>query len=891
MRTLQSIFEEQVARTPHAVALDFEGHLLTYQQLNARTNQLARYLAKKGVDVEVPVGLCMERSLDFVAAVLAIMKAGGIYLPLDPAHPADRLMLMTRDVEPRVLLTNGRRHAIPLSGGCCAINLDEDGYAISQEATENPPVPVGPKNCLYIIFTSGSTGRPKGVMGTHQGLVNRLAWSWEHYPFREEEVCCQKTSCSFVDSIAELFAPLLAGVPSVVIPDTTVKNVAEMIVLLREKQVTRIVLTPSLLREFLQGSNNLGAVLPRLRIWVSSGEVLPPQLVSAFREALPGAVLLNLYGSSETAADSTFCEMTNPASPPSSIGKAMNRVTAYVLDQQMRVLPCGETGDLYIGGAGLARGYWKRPELTATRFVADPFSEQPGSRLYRTGDLACLSESGDLIFKGRSDRQVKIRGCRVELGEIEAVLQDHTHVQQAVVTLWEQEPGPQRLAAYVVLRNGSQDTAIELRNFLKAKLPGYMVPATVMILSRFPLTPHGKVDREALLNTEKIDYTAPRNHLEEVLSGIWKEVLEIKRTAIGMHRKIGIHENFFELGGDSLACTRVAAWAKAAGIRLSVDQMFQNPTIAEQANSAQADNIYHSDENGSMLVPLRSKGTKPPLFFIHPEGGGIDFLWPLIRRLDADQPVYAIRAAGLGAGQIQERELEEMAADYVALIRKAQPEGPYLLGGYSFGVHVAFLCARLLYPEVQLLAQIDDGPAVSANPAQNEVDFLIWFGKEYGNLDLQKQELLRQPDKMQLALVLQKLEPEMDALSFAHISRMAPVRYAHEKALQKYLSRVRRSESEYQYCGRITLFKTKAEGNDCSSEGETGSEAEFTAGWSGLSPQRVEVHSIAGTHATCLLEPHVQDLARKLERAIRQSSAANGLLPYKADATLSCSAK
>ena len=450
---IHTLFDLQAERTPDAVALEFEGQSMTYADLARRANRLAHHLRGLGVGRDVHVGVCLERSLDLVVALLGVLKAGGAYLPLDPTLPRRRLAFLLADASISVVVSErALAEALPQHDGR-VVCLDADAGAIELEPADPPEPEATADDVAYVIYTSGTTGTPKGVLGRHRGAVNRFHWMWETFPFAPGEVCCQKTALSFVDSVWEIFGPLLGGVPTVLLPDDVAKDPFRLIDALARHQVTRIVLVPSLLRALLDTGLPLQYHLPRLKHWVTSGEALSVPLASRFETELPEAVLLNLYGSSEVSADATWFVCRDSSTLPSiPIGRPIANTRVHILDRHQQPVPIGIPGELCIAGDGLARGYLNRPELTHQRFVADPFATTPGQRLYRTGDLARHRPDGTLEFLGRRDQQIKIRGYRIELGEIAATLEQHPAITTAAVTATPQPhtPGDQRLTAYVV---------------------------------------------------------------------------------------------------------------------------------------------------------------------------------------------------------------------------------------------------------------------------------------------------------------------------------------------------------------------------------------------------------------------------------------------------------
>jgi amino acid adenylation domain-containing protein len=460
---IHELFEAQAARSPEAMALACEGKQLSYRELNRRANQLGRYLRALGVGPEMRVGICMHRSMEMVVGLLAILKAGGAYVPLDPAWPKERLAFMVNDGSLDILLTQELLRARLPENGVRFVCLDR-WSAVGDESGDNLAIRVTPDNLAYVIYTSGSTGRPKGVLGLHRGAVNRFAWMSKAYPFQAGEVCCARTSLSFVDSVQEIFGSLLGGVPNVIIPDDQMKDIHQLVETLERYHVTRIVLVPSLLAAILDRFDDLGTRLPELQYWITSGEAISAELWGRFQEIVPHGRLINLYGSSEVAGDAT-CFDIGAGAPRVTvpIGRPISNVQTYIVDRHLRPVPVGVAGELLIGGDALARGYHNLPELTAERFILNPFADGRGGRLFRTGDVAKFLPDGNIEFIGRTDQQVKIRGYRIELGEVEAALSRHEGVRQAVVVASEDDSRDRRLLAYVVpnpdyVGTASQDT-------------------------------------------------------------------------------------------------------------------------------------------------------------------------------------------------------------------------------------------------------------------------------------------------------------------------------------------------------------------------------------------------------------------------------------------------
>ncbi len=590
---LHELFEAQVARHPEAVALVYGDRQLSYRELNQQANQVAHYLREQGVGPDVLVGLCVERSLAMVIGMLGILKAGGAYVPLDPSYPQERLEYMIADSAPALVLTQDLlEHRLPLSD-VRKLRLDADKELLSAYPTHNlkrEEVGLTSGNLAYVIYTSGSTGRPKGVMGLHRSSVNRFDWMWNAFPFTESDVCCQKTSLSFVNSIWEIFGPLLEGIPLVIIPTADVKDPQRLVEALSHHNVTRLVLVPSLLRMLLESDIPLDERLPHLNLWVCSGETLTKELSESFAERLPGRVLLNLYGSSEVAADVTYHKAGDEADAQRiPIGKPVANTQIYILDEQLRPVPRGVIGEIYVAGDNLSRGYLHNPELTAEKFLPCAYANVAGATMYSTGDLGRWLPSGAIEHFGRNDFQVKIRGLRIELGEIEHELASLDEIKAAVVMAREDEPGLKRLVAYITLAGDAASEAeviTKVRTALQSRLPDYMVPSAFVVLHELPLTPSGKVDRIALPipdgSAEQMStYIAPRNETEQALCEVWQEVLKLEQ--------VGVQDNFFSFGGDSILSIQVVTRANRAGIPITVQQIFAHQTIAELAAQVESE--------------------------------------------------------------------------------------------------------------------------------------------------------------------------------------------------------------------------------------------------------------------------------------------------------------
>ena len=600
--SIQQRFLSQSELTPDAIAVREHGRQLTFGQLRELSLSLAERLRSLGAGPETRVALAVERSIEMTRGLLAILETGAAYVPLDPHDPPERLGFVLEDSQAGILITQQKFFGKFPFHKAHTVCLDSEWEPIvsppPQKSRSSGPLVTGPEDAAYVLYTSGSTGKPKGVEGTQRGCLNRLAWMWREYPFAAGEVCCQKTNLGFVDSVWEIFGPLLAGVPNVIIPAETLHDPELLLQTLAGEQVTRIVLVPSLLRMLLEHEPQLGERVPKLKLWTCSGEVLPVELVERFRAGFPGARLLNLYGSAEVAADVTWHEVSDEDCKATSvaIGRPISNTQIYILDEHEEPVPVGVRGEIYVGGAGLARGYWKRPELTGERFVRKEIdgTKIDGTkidgigavRLFRTGDVGRYRANGEIEYVGRKDNQVKLRGMRVELGEIEAVLRTHPGVEEGIVGV-SGEGEQQGLVGYVRLAGEKGKVrAGELRRYMRSKLPEHMVPGSYRVVEEWPLLPSGKVDRKAVAGmarealAEAESWVAPRTEVESKLARIWEELLKVE--------PIGREQNFFELGGHSLLALQVMARIRSQfEVELAVRILFEGATIAALAEAVE----------------------------------------------------------------------------------------------------------------------------------------------------------------------------------------------------------------------------------------------------------------------------------------------------------------
>jgi amino acid adenylation domain-containing protein len=733
---VHQVFEAQVERSPEATALVYEAQTLSYAQLNARANCLAHRLIELGVKPDARVAICVERSPAMVVGLLAIMKAGGACVPLDPAYPCERLAHILNDAAPTIVLADATGKATLGEAALACRTVLELDVPLDQAAPNPRVAELTPRHLAYVIYTSGSTGTPKGVMIEHVQIARLFEVTKPHGTLNEDQALVdrqrgygltpddrvlQKAPFNFDVSIWELFWTLLNGATLVVAAPDAHKEPVALIDLIARQRITTVHFVPSMLSIFLdtEGAQRCTCV----KHLICGGEALSGATVQRCQTLLPDAQVHNLYGPAENPIGTTFwtCPVAC-AEDNIPIGRPIANTRIYLLDAHGQPVPRGAVGELYIGGAGVARGYLNRPELTAERFVRDPFSEDADARLYKTGDLARYLPDGNLEFVGRNDEQVKIRGFRIEPGEIEACLTAHPQVRNAVVVATG-EGLAKRLVAYVQAEADEQ-LASTLRAQVAASLPEYMVPSAFVWLDAFPLTPNGKLDRRALPAPDDAAlahqaYEAPQGELETTLAAIWAELLGVER--------VGRHDSFFALGGHSLLAMRLINRVRTAlGVDLAIRTLFEVPTLAGLAHHfVKRDGIQ--ENSFSVLLPLKPTGSRPALFCIHPVLGMSWSYMGLSSYLPPDQPLYGLQARGFDGTSPLASTFDEMVSDYLEQMRRVQPKGPYYLLGWSFGGMVAHsMAVRLEHQgeKVALLALLDSFPLMDRKVFEEKVNQL-----------------------------------------------------------------------------------------------------------------------------------------------------------------------
>lgn len=849
-------FEREAERTPAATAVKCGDHALSYQELDLRATTLASYLRGIGVGPEVVVALCLERSVEMVIGILGVLKAGGAYVPMDPAYPRDRLDFMLNDCGAAVLLTQSHLPSITsFSGKARVICLDREWDAIAGAPENAAAVSTSPDDLAYVIYTSGSTGGPKGVEVTHRNLAQSTSARLDYYD-RAKKKFLLLSSFAFDSSVAVIFHALCSGA-TLVLPGPEVNwGSGQISSLIFQNQVSDILCIPSVYNELLQaGEVNRLASLRRV---ILAGESCARQVAELHYRLLPDTHLFNEYGPTEATVWSTVhrCE---PQEPQSSIpiGRPISNTQLYVLDRNLQLLPLGVPGELCIAGDGVARGYLNRPELTREKFVRVPFGGDSGLRMYKTGDLVCYSPDGVLRFLGRLDEQVKIRGMRIELSEIEATLCEHPDVKEAAVSV---EAG-KKLVAHIVSTEQYATSTDELSAFLKSRLPGYMIPTAYKFVQALPRTPNGKVDRVGLQSISEVPAedalagpVSPRDSTEARLLTIWKQVLGIESS--------DVTQNFFQLGGHSLLAAKLLYRIETEfGQPLSLAFVFQAPTI-----ELMADWLRHPDQSlrARTIVEIQPKGSQRPLFWVR---GGPRFRL-LAQKLGMDQPFLGLDIPFSDAIKLPAPyRIEDVAAFLIRALQEVQPHGPYSIAGLCVNAVIAYEMARQLTmqgEEVGLLAMLDGhNQAYYKNPLRD--------GRYTGRIKYHLSNIVRSDIRGGSAYILKRLEEARRKLERtiwqlsseqANSTRAGKMHNADaviHPAFHRY-------EPET-YRGKVVLLQ--------SSEWPEGDYFNFALGWRDLVQGGIEFHRIRGDHPSMFTEPNAELVAAKLRLYLSPITAGN----------------
>ncbi len=909
-------FEAQVAQTPNAIAIVFQDQQLTYSELNQRANQLAHHLQQLGVGPEVLVGLCVDRSPELAIGILGIWKAGGAYVPLDPDYPRDRLTFMLTDAQVALLVTQQTYLAQFASHAIPTLCLDQDDTTVPKSLS-NPISTVTPNHLADVIYTSGSTGKPKGVLVEHRGLSNLVDAQRQTFHLQASDRVLQFASLSFDASLFELVMALGNGAALYLAPKAALLPGANLLRFLQDNAITHATLPPAVLA-VLPSAN-----LPALHTLIAAGEACSANVVNRWSQ---NRQCFNAYGPTETTIWATIARLKK--GEPMTIGRPIANTQIYLLDAYGQPVPIGVVGELYIGGTGVARGYLNRAELTAERFVGhggwgaevvagageegetrghgdteirsrrtqnsklrsqepkhnsktsppdtvrlsahvEARHPTPDTRLYKTGDRARYRADGSLEFLGRMDSQVKIRGVRIELGEIETVFLQHDGVQAAVVTVREDTPGAKRIVAYVVANEKQPIKTADLRDYARSQLPSHFIPSAFVWLKTLPLTPNGKVNHAALPRPDQPDrstdpsFVAPQTAIEATLVQIWAELLQLE--------SISIRANFFDLGGDSLLAARLMERVQQQFKQeLPLSTLFLAPTIEQLARTLVADQMPLP---WSPLVPLQPNGAKPPFFCVHPIFGVVFPYCQLAQQLGSDQPFYGLQPFGLDGNQTPFDRLETIAAHYIQAIRTVQPQGPYFLGGWSFGGLVAFEMAQQLQQAgqtVALLALLDTPAPIAANQPslwssltfliKTAVRSLVPFAIDYLALLTSSNESWKTRLQRVAMTHLLPQESRLRLLDELTLRPMLRVFAANSHAAKRYVSHV--------YPSPITLFRTAD---------SVGLRHDTTLGWQTLTRAEVAVHQMPGNHFSMLRQPQVEVLASQLERCMETARLEHGM--------------
>ena len=851
---LQELFTNQARRTPQELSLICGSERLTYHELDRRSNQLARYLQDLGVGPETPVGLYFEPSIEMIVGILAVLKAGGACVPLDPNYPAERIEYVLQDTRLRVFLTQKHLQSqIPAAAGIDIFYVDSGWSRVEHHSTDPVRSEVKPDNLAYVIYTSGSTGKPKGVEVTHRNLIHSTHARKLYYG-PEAGRFLLLSSFSFDSSLAGIFGTLSRGGSVVLTPGPLQASLTRLHQLVAEHQVSELLCVPSLYSLLLDQAKP--GELASLRVAIVAGESCSEEIVKRHHKLLPQADLFNEYGPTEAAVWSTVYQCTPGAAAGKlvPIGRPIPNVQVYVLDPHLNPTPVGVPGELHVGGPGVTRGYLNRPPETEKSFIPDPFSRTGGARLYKTGDLVRYLPNGDLEFLRRLDHQVKLNGVRIELEEIEAVVAEFKGVRQAVAEVFTEKNGQSKLIAYVVPLDAAQFDDESLRSFVSKKLPASMVPSQFVRLETLPLMPNGKVNRAALPTPDQsissAQFVEPENPLESNLVEVWKTILG--KTSVG------VTDNFFDLGGNSLLVAKLLLRIEQRfGKRLSLADIFQEPTIRQLAVTLDGQRDGQSARREySAIVPIQPHGTRPPLFWVR---GGPLFR-PLANRLGTEQPMLGVHLPAGEASQLSvPYKLEEIAAALVTHVREVQPQGPYSLAGLCVNAVIAYEMARQLLlqgQEVAVLAMVDgQNPAYYQNFSQESRARLAFNKAKYHWIRLRQCKWTQLP-----RFVWDRTEGIGRRLSVMRwrLHHALGLKVSEEQ-LRELDTIVHPSSYLYRpkpYPGRIVFFQ--------STDWPAGRYYNFYESWDGLIGGGMVVHKIAGGHQQIFQEDNVDALASLL---------------------------
>lgn len=888
---IHDLIEAQAETLPEAIALICDDDKLTYRELDQRANQFAQHLRDLGVGNNSLVGICTGRSLDMVVVMLAIFKAGAAYVPLDPSHPADRLSFVLSDAQVQIVVTRAQHAGLFANMDVQLACIDSDWDLVHGLPNRAPVNRASHESIAVVLYTSGSTGQPKGVIITHENLSHFVRLASLAHEVTTDDVYLQSAPIVYVVSIRQLMVPLTRGARVVIADPEQMHNPLMLFELIKREAVTLMDVIPSFWRACIQQLAELPEKERRelldnsLRRIVSVGDALQADIPFEWRFGLGHeAQLMNNFGQTEaTGMVATYAIPENVQASDGivSIGSPIPETQLYVLDSERKPLPPGEPGELYISSPCLSPGYLNRPELTAEKFIPNPFHDGLSSRLYRTGDMGRMRDDGIIEFVGRNDHQVKIRGQRLELGEVESVLLRHELVRECAVVVHGDHADEKNLVAYIVANDRSLSSS-NLRQFVRDLLPDYMVPSAFVFLAEMPLTPNGKLDRLALPDPNTVvssapdlcRQTEPRNHFERTVKDIWKDLLRLD--------EVGIHDSFFDVGGHSILSVRMfARIERDLGVRLPYTSLFHATTIAQIAELVA--NVNEDITRWRIVVPVQTRGDKPPFFGVHAHEGGVLFWRDIVSHLPKDQPFYALQARGVDGLATPLDRVPDMARLYIQEIRKVQPHGPYFIGGYSLGGEVAFEMGQQLIREgekVDLLAMFD-----TRNPTRTIRPMVRVSGHSLAaELDapppsdprsVVKQKftghflrLSTLSPKQQVEYILNQISVRLNGFLvsvivkiFQLLRRRLPdrillryLRKQHREALVNYVPAV--------YPGKITLFRA--------TESLVTNPDDSLLGWGPLAAGGMEIYHFDSSHAIVYGEP-AKDVAEKLNECLKKA--------------------
>ena len=879
-RCIHELFEQHAERSPDAPALIFLNQELTYGELNKKANQLANYLRDLGVGPETLVAVCMGRSVELIVGILGVLKAGGAYVPLDPAYPRDRISFMLQDADVKVLLTQRELATAIKQVGIKAVCLNDHWDHIAEFNDLNLSHNSQPENLAYVIYTSGSTGRPKGVMIAHQSLVSYIGAISKRYEFCQRDRLLQVASISFDTSVEDIFCCFAAGATLVLRTDAMIGSASSFLAECRERRITVLNLPTAYWHALVAGAAaKEWTDLDTLRLVILGGEKVIADRWREWQQEI-GIRIANSYGPTETTVCAAVWESDDCGRTPNlaeiPIGRPIENVRIYLLDDNLELAPIGAAGHLHIGGLNLVRGYLDGPKLTAEKFIPDPFSPVPGARLYRSGDLARYRSDGVIEFVGRVDEQVKIRGYRVEVGEIESALRQHQDLLHAVVTIREDTPGEKRLVAYVVARQPDNFSVNKLRDFLKDRLPDYMIPSAIVSIGELPLTVNGKIDRDALpeptewLKPSSEIFVPPRDETERKLVHIWQETLRING--------ISVKDDFFEMGGHSILAVKLVGRIQAEfQTKLPLAKLYENSTIERLANALRDPNAAVEWQT---LIRMQRGGSGTAVFLFPGAGGNILYFYELAKHLGRHRPVYALQAVGLDGVTPPFASIADIARHNIKHIKAAQPHGPYILAGHSFGGAVAFEMSQQLRAagdEVELLAILDTAaPVFIPTIERADWDDARWLK--------QIAEEIEEYLKIDLSITIEDLQnlPEKELLDYV-MERIQQVGWWppgwDRTQLRGYLQVFKANfKSNYVISGKtlpvpIALFKSSdGRGETANIELDLLLKERFW-GWDRFSSVDVTVYDIPGDHLTMLADGNAAILAERMAERLGQVRA------------------